>query len=499
MYLAFHGTLAENGLTSDKVDFWGRRRAAAEVGTDNLQDPASCRNIRIGLSDVFAGESVEISSPGGVRYVCGSKSGVAPSVKLSISENMFGTLRLKAVNDKGKILVQSEKETFFVCPAEAEAGKDWYSSDDLSAFSRFACKVKRDSQQDTESYRGILCLSLKKGTKSYLELINRLALEDYLKGVVPCEAPDTFHPEALKTMACIARSYALCNLRRHEADGFDLCSRVHCQKYGGADKESDAVSEQIESTAGEVLYFGKLIANSNYFSTCGGSGEEPGSIWQNQANSYPYMKTYSDTKDAAPWYEYSYKSYNDDVELDGEKFKALADKDGFIENSAVIEKKFRYFIDSKPDCFCSGSNRFRWTAELTVEDFNSKLKESLPKLCGAKAEDIGAVTELKVAKRTKGGRCAEFDIVTDKGSFKVLGDEVRWIVSQGSVNSLSLNSALFYVDMDDKHVTFTGGGWGHGVGMCQYGMNGRAMAGNTYKDIISYYYPGCAVRSFNNF
>lgn len=499
MYMSFHSVLLDNDLTSDKVDLWGRRKGAAEAGTDSSQTSAAGKNVRIGLRDIMEGENAEISSPGGVRYICGGKSGSAQSVKLSISKNMFGVLRLKAVNEKGKVLVQAENDAFFICPGEAAVGNDWSLSDDLSAFSGSACSVKRSDQPNTDSYRGILCLSLKKGAKNYLEIINRIAIEDYLKGVVSSEAPDTFHPEALKTMACIARSYTLCNLRRHEADGFDLCSTVHCQKYGGAGTESEAVNKQIENTAGEALYFGKLIATSNYFSTCGGAGEEPESIWRNHPNSYPYMKSYSDTVDGVRWYEYSYRSYNDNTELNEDSFKALIDKDGFIANSDVIEKKFRYFIDAKPDCFCSASNRFRWTAELTLDDFNAKLKESLPKLCGAKADAVGNVIEIRVAKRTKGGRCAELDIVTDKESFKVFGDDVRWIVSQGTVSSLSLNSALFYVDMDDKHVTFTGGGWGHGVGMCQYGMNGRAQAGKTYKDIISFYYPGCAVRNFADF
>jgi len=114
---------------------------------------------------------------------------------------------------------------------------------------------------DGAGYRGRLVLH--GGT-----VVNVLPLERYLRGVVPWEMPHRWNPEALKTQAVAARSYALATLKRGRP--FDLFADTRDQVYGGIRAESDATNAAIGATAGQVLTYAGRPALTYYFSTSGG-------------------------------------------------------------------------------------------------------------------------------------------------------------------------------------------------------------------------------------
>jgi stage II sporulation protein D len=137
------------------------------------------------------------------------------------------------------------------------------------------------------SYRGIFVL---RASRKGLVLVNILNLENYLKGVVPCElSPDIFNAyEALKAQAVAARTYAVKNLGRHEDLGFDLCDTPSCQVYGGLSSEHPLSTRAVEETKGEVAsYRGKLI-DSLYTSTCGGMTEDSDKVFGGKDQ--PYLR-----------------------------------------------------------------------------------------------------------------------------------------------------------------------------------------------------------------
>ncbi|MGQ9496106.1 MAG: SpoIID/LytB domain-containing protein [Thermoanaerobaculaceae bacterium] len=118
-------------------------------------------------------------------------------------------------------------------------------------------------------FRGeFLCLAGSGGP----EVINLVPLETYLLGVVPAEMGFA-QMEALKAQAVVARTYALANLGRHRQSGYDLCSKEHCQVYGGADAEEPLASKAVEATRGLVLTFAGRPAEVYFHSTCGGHTE----------------------------------------------------------------------------------------------------------------------------------------------------------------------------------------------------------------------------------
>lgn len=119
-------------------------------------------------------------------------------------------------------------------------------------------------------------------------VVNIVALEDYLLGVVPGEmGPKNFpNLEALKAQAVAARSYALAQLGAHASQGFDLCDQEHCQVYLGADGEEALASQAVTETRGEVLVYGGKVVRAYFHSTCGGHTEAAEEVFPGEKAPY---------------------------------------------------------------------------------------------------------------------------------------------------------------------------------------------------------------------
>ena len=125
-----------------------------------------------------------------------------------------------------------------------------------------------------------------------------------------------------------------------------------------------------------------------------------------------------------------------------------------------------------------------------------------PAACGIgnrRGEQLGpgAVRHVAIQGRTKSGRVSELEIETERGAYAVRGDDIRFVIRQAGGEMLS--STYFSVEPAYssegtlEKVTFRGQGYGHGVGMCQWGAIGRARAGHTFRQILATYYPGTSV------
>ncbi len=119
-------------------------------------------------------------------------------------------------------------------------------------------------------------------------VVNRLPVEDYLKGVAPRELPpDLFpEPEALKAQALVARTYALRPRPAWRDRGYDLCSGPGCQVYGGVAAEHPMATAAIQATAGEVLTHRGELADALYTAACGGRTENAENVFSAPA---PYL------------------------------------------------------------------------------------------------------------------------------------------------------------------------------------------------------------------
>ncbi len=299
-------------------------------------------------------------------------------------------------------------------------------------------------------YRGELWFT---ATDSGILVVNRLPVEDYLRGVLPRELGTRLASDraAVEAQAIAARSYAYMRVPSAEAEqgkgAWDLVATVADQVYGGADGETPEASQAIDATAGLVLRYGGLLADAPYSSSCGGRSAVPSDAWRD-AHAEPYLQS------------------RDDV------------------NSAT----------GRP--FCDISPRNHWTAELDGAQLSDAVRRALV-AAGARAPTSAAIREVQVTERTGSGRVAQLLLRTDRGDVHVRGNDVRAVLrdARGAI----LFSTYFSVERETHargHLTavvLRGAGNGHGVGMCQWGAIGRARAGQDARTILAHYYPGTSV------
>jgi len=142
-------------------------------------------------------------------------------------------------------------------------------------------------------------------------------------------------------------------------------------------------------------------------------------------------------------------------------------------------------IDIEPlkgrECgFCNFSPHFRWKKELALDTISERLREA--------GYDIKDIVSIDIIKRDESGRILELELKGKDGSIRLDGNRFRLIIGPNLIKSTN-----FEIDFRSRFVTFYGKGWGHGVGMCQWGAYGMARKGYKAEEILKYYYPGVEI------
>jgi stage II sporulation protein D len=297
-------------------------------------------------------------------------------------------------------------------------------------------------------YRGEL--RIQRATGGGITVVNRLDMETYLLGVVPREIGrfDLDIYEAIKAQAVAARTYAITYLGRRQQQGFDVFATVEDQVYGGAAAENETVNRAVRETAGEILAYDGQPITAYYHSTCAGRTAAIDEVWNNAP--VPYLVSVRD-------------------------------------------------VDPSGQAYDRASSRFRWEERWTHEQLVGILNRTLADSLGGRR--ISQIRDMRVLERTPSDRVRRMRIETDAGSFTVGKDRVRWIlppIRNGNPTGI-LNSSKFDVTLTRSggrvtEIVAAGGGWGHGIGMCQVGAMGRARAGQDYRTILRTYYPGTEIR-----
>ncbi|WP_430384128.1 SpoIID/LytB domain-containing protein [Archangium violaceum] len=307
---------------------------------------------------------------------------------------------------------------------------------------------------EDRSFRGTLQLSVDRhGT---LAVVNVVKLEDLLKGLVPSEIYARAHPEALKAQAVTARGEVLAKVGiKHLADPFLLCSEQHCAVYRGRTGEAASTTAAVEATRGEGLFAsdGRLV-DSVYSAVCGGHTEDNDVVWGGPPN--PSLRGRPDV---------------------------LGPTEGLPGPGSLAE-----YLRAELPTACRLSSfaqpsKYRWEKRFSVEQVNA-LTAHL---------GLGPVHALSLGERGVSGRARTLTVAGERGVTQVRGElNIRRLFGM-------LNSAMALVeeerDAEDRLTgwRFRGGGWGHGVGMCQTGAIGRAEAGHRYQDILRFYFNGAEV------
>lgn len=306
-------------------------------------------------------------------------------------------------------------------------------------------------------YRGALRVL---ASDSGIVIVNVLPVEDYVRGVVPLEIGGPRSPNeqaAVEAQAIAARSYVYVRLAAVQGNAsrnasYDVLSGVTDQVYGGVDAERPFADQAVRATAGLVLRYGGRVVSAPYSASCGGQTAEPDEVWRTEGA--PYLRRVSD------------------------RVPGSAD---------------RYYCDIAP--------RFAWTRTLTRDDLDAAVRAYLRNYSSVPPGGPGRVENVEIESRTPSGRVGRLLIRTDRGAYALRGNDIRYVLR--TRGGEMLNSTYFSVapeprrDGSLERVVVRGNGYGHGVGLCQWGAIGRARAGQSARAILATYYPGTTVGPAN--
>ncbi len=328
------------------------------------------------------------------------------------------------------------------------------------------------------TYRG--GFECRKNADSAMTVTNIVPVESYLYSVVCREMSSSWNVEALKAQAVCARNFALGRINYHKQYSFDVCRTVCCQAYSTDADQSESVHTAVDETRGMLLFYEDKLVQAVYSSSMGARTESVENVW---GSKFPYLVSVENP------YEDTENIYNG-----------------------------------------------KWTKTLTAQ--------RATEIMNAKGYNIGDVIEIKVIERTPAGGVLKLMVrgtggekVFERESCRSIFSEVtysqRYTVEKGGqtvkpivyitngsnkTSALTLNSvSVLSGDKSIKAVTdncsvtngktkkqykttqtagdsntytFSGEGWGHGVGMSQYGAKGMADAGFSFDEILTHYYTG---------
>ena len=293
-------------------------------------------------------------------------------------------------------------------------------------------------------YRGELIIT---PTDSGLMVVNRLPMDDYLRGVVPLEIGNRTAAEfaAVQAQAVAARTYAYKHL--NDTRGFDMYSTVQDQVYGGVDAEKPQSDSAIVTTRDVVVLYAGQPITTPYHSTCGGSTAAVSEVWYDQPDQ-PYLRPVSDR------------------------------------------------IPGTDHYYCDPSPRFSWTQNFDGAGLRAVMEKYLAAYTKAPKAGVGRITDVREQGRTPSGRMAALLVQTDSGAYTLRGNDIRFVLRDPKGAILNSTNFSFTRETSGGEVsalTVNGRGYGHGIGMCQWGAIGRARAGQNYRTILETYYPGTTV------
>lgn len=450
----------------------GQGRRPRRPGRPTRPQVSGLMAIAVGVGLCLATLSVVADSGESIRVRVGLVGLAAPVVlgsnsaqaSLRIAGSLEMPVALFQADNGGKIICVSPDgtRTSFESPVAVEIA-DLVAARDAS--SRGSVRPLTWVGQPGHVYRGQFELAC--GQSGEMRLINILDLEDYVAGVVPYEIGAGAPFEALKAQAVVARTEALALSGRHGDEPFDVCSSTHCQVYGGATAELDRqdVRRAVESTRGEALFWsGKPAPGAKYHACCGGVTESAGALWQFDV---PYMV--------------------------GVDCGALGPEAATRGAAAIRDEEALRAIIATPNTgdFCYGSNGYRWKVEYTA----GQLAAVLAPVIGRFEHSESRVVQVAVVERTPRGSAVRVRVTTTEGEYVIAGE---YAIRSALGGTVTIKSGVFVVDAEGdppSTFVFSGAGYGHGVGMCQYGARGMARAGYNYRAILEHYYPGTTVEN----
>lgn len=424
-------------------------------------------------------DAADVSTPLRIGLYYGSSS--LSSVTLSGSAGYaLGTVNGTAFSPLSEtgaasVTIRADGSRFVVSDASGNAV--YQTNDDTLAIR----PLSGAAQLKDYTYRGDFIL--RRNSSGSLTVLNYVSLEDYVKGVLPYEMSASWPAEALKAQAVCTRSFALGNRNKHKSLGFDLCNTTNCQVYRGTSRASSATDAAADATKGEYLMAGGKLAIGYFFSSDGGATENNENVWGGDA--IAYLRGVTDP------YEDVSAAYN------GSWSVTLT-----AAQAAAKLKAAGYSIGTVSDIRVTRRTAMDNVNEVTVTD-------TFGKTVVLKNSAVRSVFGLNSIRYTisggtpaaSGGLSVNGSSRTDGGFYAVGGDGTIHAIGSVSGKTALTGSGKQTLSVAENAApsvpadsfTFTGTGWGHNVGMSQYGAKGMAEKGFSYDQILKFYFTGITI------
>lgn len=325
------------------------------------------------------------------------------------------------------------------------------------------------------TYRGRM--EVHPGTPNNVVLVNILPLEQYLYGVVPAEMPSTWPLEALKAQAVAARTYAVSQLASPARPGvFDLFATVVNQVYGGLSRETVRSNQAVDETRGEILVHGGQPVRAVYHSSSGGHTENSSIVW---GGSFSYLTGVPDFDQESPHYSWT-------VAWTPEDLGALFQRAGHLVGTVTALRPAGIQGVSGRWTHYDVVGQLR-TVRVTANDLRAilGLRSTLFEIQTGMAA-AGPVTQVFANYRTA------FVFAANKRWVAQTPSSYHVVGAEGIVQPVNWPTVLSAYSVPNA-IAFVGRGWGHGVGMSQWGARGMALMGNNYRQILAHYYRGAVL------
>lgn len=324
--------------------------------------------------------------------------------------------------------------------------------------------------------------------------VNEVPLEEYLRRVVPSEMPSAYAKEALKAQAVCARTYAVWQMQDYAYPEYEahVDDSVSYQVYNHIENQ-ETTDQAVRETEGQILLYEDRPVKAYYFATsCGATTDE--NIWEKgDREQTPYIagrrigesQSKKDLTDEETFSKFIKKKHAGDLEMEEPWYRW----NGYVSLEQI------------------GKNVEKWAkarAEHSVDGIMEKKGEDYVWSDGA---GIGAVASAEILERNTGGAVHQMLITGENGTLKIKyeynirlmlgipgGDIYKNDGSIGEGGNL-LPSGYFVLEPVEENGKLAGyqvfgGGLGHGAGMSQNGARILAEQGNSYEEILTYFYSG---------
>ncbi|WP_106768483.1 SpoIID/LytB domain-containing protein [Paenibacillus faecalis] len=499
------------------------RRTFVDAGIDafNVLEPSAGH----AKYSVWVGEAANSSELAALKK---KAQAVSPAPLREVDNNAAG---LMIRQDAGLNLQQSQPVDHYMLAGKAS--KLWIETMGT------AIQVKERSDRQ---YRGALEIGTKNGQ---LYLVNELPFEQYLYSVVGAEVPSSWGAEALKAQAVAARSYAL-----YQGEKFEVAhvvDTVLSQVYNGIGSEKESIIQAVDATKGEVLMRGDKLVEAVFSSNSGGMTADPSEVWNSSNDLFAAVESPGDKSSQASLKQWYYvllpngiagyvrednAKETGTVTAAGLKHMTVTAKNTNVRPLPLIQSSAKPVAQMNPGDTAvildkvTESNSYEWirgpytSAEL-LQSLKGKTSSALP----------ASIKTLEVTERGPSGRAMEvaangqplnvkypdmyrsafkglpstkFDI-EPTGSYTVLGadgktatvsggQKVSVVSADGEKNITGAGSVVMNGEGKARVIDktagfkFTGKGFGHGLGLSQWGAKGMADEGYDYKEILQHYY-----------